>query len=291
MSAASIRWRSTGSDTAIKQARKYGLLGSQVFESPFDFRDRYPHRSRCVRLRRGDRADPLDRGPARHAPAAPPLPRRRRPLGRAHADQQRRDVREYPDDHPPRGRVVRRRSAPRRARGPRSSPWPARSATPGSSRSPWARRSAQIVDEIGGGPPDGDDQGRADRRALRRLHPRRAPRHAGRLRVARRARLDHGLRRHDRDGSIHQHGRRRQVLHGILHGRVVRQVRPLPRRDRPASPTLAADQPAARPPAATSSSSSRSATWSSTRACAAWVSRRPTRYSAPCATSAASTRR
>ena len=29
----------------------------------------------------------------------------------------------------------------------------------------------QIVEEIGGGPPDGHDQGRADRRPLRRLHP------------------------------------------------------------------------------------------------------------------------
>ena len=44
------------------------------------------------------------------------------------------------------------------------------------------------------------DQGGADRRPVRRLHPGRASRHAGRLRVADQARLDHGLGRHDRDG-------------------------------------------------------------------------------------------
>ena len=54
------------------------------------------------------------------------------------------------------------------------------------------------------------------------------------------ARLDHGLGRHDRHGRDHQHGRRRPVLHGVLHGRVVRQVHPLPRRHRADAP--AADQ-------------------------------------------------
>ena len=43
-------------------------------------------------------------------------------------------------------------------------------------------------------------QGGPDRRPVRRLHPRRVPRHAGRLRVADRRRLDHGLGRHDRHG-------------------------------------------------------------------------------------------
>ena len=47
------------------------------------------------------------------------------------------------------------------------------------------------------------------------------------------ARLDHGLGRHDRDGRDVLHGRRGPVLHGILHDRVVRQVHPLPRRHRP----------------------------------------------------------
>ena len=45
-----------------------------------------------------------------------------------------------------------------------------------------------------------EDQGRADRRAFRRLHSGAASRHAGGLRIARQARLDHGFGRHDRDG-------------------------------------------------------------------------------------------
>ena len=47
-----------------------------------------------------------------------------------------------------------------------------------------------------------------------------------------RARLDHGLGRHDRHGRDLLHGRRGQVLHGVLPRRVVRQVRPVPRRHR-----------------------------------------------------------
>ena len=105
------------------------------------------------------------------------------------------------------------------------------------------------------------DQGGADRRPLRRLHPGRGTRHAGRLRVARAARLDHGLRRHDRHGRDHQHGRRRQVLHGVLHGRVVRQVHPLPRGHRAAAPPADQDHRAAGDAPTTWPSSRRSATW------------------------------
>ena len=82
-------------------------------------------------------------------------------------------------------RLVRRASAPRRARGPRSSRWPARCATPGWSRCRWARTLRR--DRRGHRRRRRrrrHDQGGADRRPVRRLHPGRAPRHAGRLRVA-----------------------------------------------------------------------------------------------------------
>ena len=59
-------------------------------------------------------------------------------------------------------------------------------------------------------------QGRADRRPVRRLHPSRVPRHPGELRDPARARLVHGLGRHDRHGRPVVHGGRRQVLHGLL---------------------------------------------------------------------------
>ena len=72
-------------------------------------------------------------------------------------------------------------------------------------------------------------------------------------------RLDHGLGRPDRDGRDVLHGGRRQVLHGVLHGRVVRQVHPLPRRHRADVGPARQDHARARRRAATSSCSSTSA--------------------------------
>ncbi len=43
------------------------------------------------------------------------------------------------------------------------------------------------------------------------------------------SRLDHGLRRNDRDGRKFLHGRCREVLHGFLHDRILRQMHSLPR--------------------------------------------------------------
>ena len=115
-----------------------GLLGSQIFESPFDFRLDIRIGAGAFVCGEETALIALDRGPARHAAASAPLPRRSRPLGHAHADQQRRDVRQHAADHPTRAATGSRRSAPPRARGPRSSPWPARSATRGWSRCRWA---------------------------------------------------------------------------------------------------------------------------------------------------------
>ncbi len=130
----------------------------------FRLPDRHPHRRRRLRLRRGDGADRTrSRASAASRGRARPT-RPSGPLGLPHPDQQRRDVRQRPADHPQRGRLVRRRSAPRRARGPRSSPWPARSATPGWSRCRWARRCGRSSRRSAAAPPDGHDQGRADRR-------------------------------------------------------------------------------------------------------------------------------
>ena len=70
--------------------------------------DRHPDRRRGLRLRRGDGPDRLDRGQARHAPPAAPVSGRGGPLGLPDADQQRRDLRQRPADHPQRRRLVRR---------------------------------------------------------------------------------------------------------------------------------------------------------------------------------------
>ena len=252
-SAASTRWRSDRLETAIKQAKRLGLLGSQIFESPFDFKHRHPHRRRGLRLRRGDGADRLDRGQARHAPPAPALPGRGGPLGLPDADQQRRDVRQRPADHPQRRRLVRRHRHGEE-QGHQG-----------------LRPGRQDQEHRPGRGADGDHRcGRSSRRSAaarptaarsRRCRPAARPAAASRPTLLdtpvdyeslAQARLDHGLRRHDRHGRGHQHGRRGPLLHGVLHGRVVRQVHPLPRRHRADAPAADPDRPRGTPPAPTS---------------------------------------
>ena len=102
------RWPSAGSKRPSARPGSSGCSGSQIFESPFNFR---------VDLRIGAGAFVCGEETAliasiegrRGDAAAPPaLPRRGGPLGQPDADQQRRDVRQRPADHPQRGRVVRR---------------------------------------------------------------------------------------------------------------------------------------------------------------------------------------
>ncbi len=68
-------------DTAIKQAKQHGLLGSQIFESPFDFKIDIRIGAGAFVCGEETALMALDRGPARHAPAAAALPGRRGPLG------------------------------------------------------------------------------------------------------------------------------------------------------------------------------------------------------------------
>ena len=88
----------------------------------------------------------------------------------------------------------------------------------------------EIIDVIGGGVPGRSQiEGDPDGRAFRRMHSRR---HAGPGRELRRAdggRLHHGLGRHDRDGRYLLHGERGALLHRVLHDGVLRQVHSLPR--------------------------------------------------------------
>ena len=121
----------------------------------------------------------------------------------------------------------------------------------------------EIIYEIGGGIPDGKQfkavqTGGPSGGCI----PARAPRYAGRLRIARAARLHHGLGRHDRHGRDLLHGGRRQVLHGVLHERILRQVHPLPRRHAPDARPAREDHRRPTPPPPTWRCSKSSATWS-----------------------------
>ena len=116
--------------TAIRQATRQGLAGTEHLRDAFQFRRRDPAGSRRVCVRRRDGLDGLDRRLTRASRGRGRRIRRESGLlGLSHADQQRRDAGQHPPDHPPRRRVVRRRSARRTRKAPRSSLWPAGSAT------------------------------------------------------------------------------------------------------------------------------------------------------------------
>ena len=230
-------------ETAIQQARRLGLLGSQIFESPFNFRVDIRigagafvcgEETALIASIEGQRGTPRPR---------PPYPAESGLWG---CPTLINNVETFANVPP----IIRNGADWFAAIGTEKSKGTKVFALAGKIRN------TGLVEVPMGTHAAGDrrgdrrrrarrrhDQGGADRRPLRRLHPGRAARHAGRLRVARAARLDHGLGRHDRHGPDHQHGRRRPVLHGILHGRVVRQVHPLPRRHRAAAPAADAGSP------------------------------------------------
>ena len=67
--------------TAIKQAKRMGLLGSEHFRVAFQFQHRHPHRRRRIRVRRGNGADGVGRRQARRAASAPAVPGGKRVCG------------------------------------------------------------------------------------------------------------------------------------------------------------------------------------------------------------------
>ena len=183
-SAASIPSAVAACKRRSSRPKTSGLAGQRHLRDAVRLPRRHAHRRRRLRLRRGDGADGLDRGQARHAPAAPALPRREGlwerptlinnvetfanipPIVRKGADVVRRHRhgeeqgnqglladRQDPQHRPDRGADGHAAAAHRRGDGRRR-----------------ARRR--------------QDQGGADGRPVRRLHSRRAPGHAGRLRVA-----------------------------------------------------------------------------------------------------------
>jgi bidirectional [NiFe] hydrogenase diaphorase subunit len=143
--------------------------------------------------------------------------------------QQRRDLRQRPAPIIRHGGAWFAAIGTEPARAPRSSPWPARSATPASSRCRWAPRCARSSTRSAAASPTAANSRRPDRRPLGGCIP---------------AHLDLPVDYESLSGvgSImgsgglivmddHQHGGRGALLHGVLHGRVVRQVHPLPHRN------------------------------------------------------------
>ena len=161
-------------------------------------------------------------GEARRTASAAPHPGGARAVGLPDPHQQCGDVRQHPRHHSERRGLVRQdrdreeqgdqglrpgrqdqKHRPHRGAHGHAAPRP-------SSRR-WAAASRRRHGESG-----------TNRRPVGGCIPP-STRHAGGLRVAGQPRLHHGVRRDDRDGSAEQHGGCGPVLHGVLHGRVLRE--------------------------------------------------------------------
>ncbi len=202
---------------AIDEAREAGLLGKDIFGSGFEFDMEIRlgagafvcgEETALMTSIEGNRGEP---GPGR-------LIRRSKDSSSSPTvEKQRRDLCQYPADHPEGRRLVRFHGH-REVQG---------------NQGVRARRQNQTY-RLGGNPnghysagdrggnrrrhPGREEiQGRADRRSLRRLYSGLPHRHQDRLRQSDRHGLHDGLRRPDRHGRGYLHGGYRQVLPGI-HG-------------------------------------------------------------------------
>ena len=180
----------------------------------------------------------------------PPYPAAGRPVGPSHPHQQRRDLRQYRADYRNGGDWFARIGT-EKSKGTKVFALAGRVANTGLIEVPMGITLREIIFDIGGGIPDG--------RQFKAVQtggpsggciPEQYLDSPVDYESLARSRLHHGLRRHDRHGRDLLHGGRGQVLHGVLHERIVRQVRSLPgraprrcticwRRSPPAKRTLA----------------------------------------------------
>ena len=218
--------------TAIKQAKQLGLLGSDIFDSPFNFH---------IDLRIGAGAFVCGEETALMASIEGKrgMPRPRPPFpaesGLWGSPTLINNVETFANVPP----IIRKGAewfagiGTEKSKGTKVFALAGKISNTGLVEVPMGTPLRKIVEDIGGGAPDGGKikavQTGGPSGGCIPAEPLDTP---GRLRVADQARLHHGLRRHDRHGRDHQHGRRGPVLHGVLHGRIVRQVHPLPGRHR-----------------------------------------------------------
>ncbi len=221
----------------------------------------------------------------------PPYPAAVRPVGAADAHQQRRDLRQRPGHHPRTAAPGSPPSAPRSRRAPRSSRWPGKIKNTGLIEVPMGITLREIIYDIGGGIPDGQGRSRRPRPAAPRAAASRPSTSTCRWTTSRCSR---SARSWARAASSSWTRASCMVdvatlLHGVLPRRVLRQVRPLPRRHGADARPPRADQPGRGGARRTWTSSRSWPSCSAPPACAAWARARPTRWSPPSATSATST--
>ena len=91
--------------------------GNNICGTPFNFDVEIRLGCGSICLRRRNSSDRIHRRPARDAATPAALSRGQRPMGQAHADQQRGDLRQYRADHPQWRRMVRRDRARSKSKG------------------------------------------------------------------------------------------------------------------------------------------------------------------------------
>jgi hypothetical protein len=277
-SAPNIRWRSTPAKRH-PQAKRFGLLGSGIFDSPFSLQHRLRigagafvcgEETALMASVEGKRGTPRPR---------PPYPGRKRPVGLPDLIN---NVETFANIAP----IIRHGGewfasiGTEKSKGTKVFALAGKVTNTGLIEVPMGTSCARSSRTWAAAPRMAHaGQGGADRRPLRRLHPRQhldTPVDYESLAKLGSIMGSGGMIVMDED---HQHGRCGPLLHGVLHGRVLRQVHSLPRRHRPdARP--ARQNLAGEAGRRTSSCSRNSATWSRTPASAASARPRPTRCSA-----------
>ena len=202
-------------ERGARAGQELRLLGNNILDSGFDF---------DIELVEGAGAfvcgeetaliASLEGRPGRPA-AAPALSRRRRACGATRPTSTTSRPGSISRRSSPRGRRGSARSAANEPRHQGLLAGRQGAATPAWSKCRSARRSAGSSMTPAAARARPQRQGGADRRSVRRLHPARHARHAGRFRALGQARLDHGVGRHGGDGRRQLHGRRRPLLHRI----------------------------------------------------------------------------
>ena len=158
---------------AIEQAREYGMLGDNILGRGFKFDIELVEGAGAFVCGEETALIASLEGYAGTAAAAPAVPGAEGAVGQAHQHQQRRDLVQHRAHRDQGAGLVQRDRQRQERRAPRCFRWSARCKNTGLVEMPLGTPLKTFIYDIGEGGIDGrHDQGRADRRAVGRMHSR-----------------------------------------------------------------------------------------------------------------------